>query len=238
MAAKELQSKKPGPELPELITVLRRFARDVRAGVRMGDILKGIAEDAQHARLRAAFRKMHDDIMKGCSLAEAMPAFPDLFPPTVLALIHEGELCGMLDETLDSIVEYIETGRYHRPRYRPQGWYGLGQLVEAGREAGAKTCIVEVGRGGARLWLLLPEGSRTEFEHRWFRENAGRFLYGLRTCAQFGVQTGPEFHGTISLPGLKGRRSHTHCLTLTHDLTGDRQVLTLDLQPVRQKRRG
>jgi hypothetical protein len=52
------------------------------------------------------------------------------------------------------------------------------------------------------------------------------------------VQTGPEFHGTIRLPGLKGRRSHTHRFTLTHDFAGERQVFTLDLQPVREKRRG
>ncbi len=232
MAADELQEKKPGPELPELVSALRRFARELREGIRVIDILKGIAEDVKDERVRNAFDTMYSQVMAGGTLSEVMVRFPDLFPPTVLALVCEGEVCGMLDDTLDSVVEYIETGQFHLPDYRPQGWWGLNQLVEAGREAGARTCVVEVGRSETRLWLVSPEGSRSEFDHRWFRENARRFLYDLRTVAEFGLQNGPEFHGTVRLRDSEGGSEHTYRFTLSHDPDTFAQTLTLDLQPV------
>jgi len=237
MAADELQQKKPGPELPELVSALREFGRGLREGIPVSKILKGIADSVKGERLKNALDTMYSHIMAGSTLSEAMTRFPDLFPPTVLALIREGELCGILDETLDSVVEYIETGQYHLPDYRPWVWYALSALVEAGHETGAKTCVAVLESGGpdgattAEVWFVRPDGSRERFEGRWPELSAGR-LYDLRQIARFGPQTGPEFHGTMSLRGSDENHRRTYRFTLTHDLKSSRQVLTLDLEPL------
>jgi RNA polymerase sigma-70 factor (ECF subfamily) len=236
MAADELHQKKPGPELPELVSALREFGRELREGIPVSRILKGIADDVKSERLRNALDTMYNQIMAGSTLGEAVIQFPDLFPPTVLALIREGEFCGILDETLDSVVEYIETGQYHLPDYRPQVWYGLSHLVKAGREIGARTCVAELDcratdEPGPEVWLVSADGSRTQFEHRWFALT-GRHLNDLRQIAEFGPQTGPEFHGTVKLRDQEDGSTRTYRFTLAHELESSNLIFTMDLEPV------
>jgi len=91
----------PGPA--EVTVFTRDLALLLKAGARLDDALELLAADADVGRLRPVVGKLRTSLLAGESLAEALGAHPDLFPPMYIALVKVGEISGTLDQVLEML---------------------------------------------------------------------------------------------------------------------------------------
>jgi general secretion pathway protein F len=91
------------PSSAEITTFTRDLALLLKAGARLDDGLELLASDADVGRLRPVIRKVHAALLSGESLADALAAYPVLFPPMYAALVRVGEISGTLDQVLDML---------------------------------------------------------------------------------------------------------------------------------------
>jgi len=75
----------------------------LKAGARLDDALELLASDADVGRLRPVVAKLRASLLSGESLAEALGAHPNLFPPMYIALVKVGEISGTLDQVLEML---------------------------------------------------------------------------------------------------------------------------------------
>nr|WP_249157173.1 type II secretion system F family protein [Bradyrhizobium sp. KB893862 SZCCT0404] len=93
----------PGPA--EVTVFTRDLALLLKASARLDDALELLASDADVGRLRPVVGKLRNSLLSGESLAEALSAYPDLFPPMYIALVKVGEISGTLDQVLEMLGE-------------------------------------------------------------------------------------------------------------------------------------
>jgi general secretion pathway protein F len=91
------------PSAVEITTFTRDLALLLKAGARLDDALELLAGDADVGRLRPVIGKLHAALLSGESLADAVAAYPGLFPPMYGALVRVGEVSGTLDQVLDML---------------------------------------------------------------------------------------------------------------------------------------
>jgi general secretion pathway protein F len=91
------------PSSAEITTFTRDLALLLKAGARLDDALELLAGDADVGRLRPVIAKLHAALLSGESLADAVAAYPALFPPMYAALVRVGEVSGTLDQVLDML---------------------------------------------------------------------------------------------------------------------------------------
>jgi general secretion pathway protein F len=91
----------PGPA--EVTVFTRDLALLLKAGARLDDALELLASDADVGRLRPVVGKLRNSLLSGESLAEALGAHPNLFPPMYIALVKVGEISGTLDQVLEML---------------------------------------------------------------------------------------------------------------------------------------
>ena len=91
------------PSAAEITTFTRDLALLLKAGARLDDALELLAGDADVGRLRPVIGKLHAVLLSGESLADAVAAYPGLFPPMYGALVRVGEVSGTLDQVLDML---------------------------------------------------------------------------------------------------------------------------------------
>jgi general secretion pathway protein F len=91
------------PTAAEITTFTRDLALLLKAGARLDDALELLAGDADIGRLRPVIGKLHAALLSGESLADAVAAYPGLFPPMYGALVRVGEVSGTLDQVLDML---------------------------------------------------------------------------------------------------------------------------------------
>lgn len=91
----------PGPA--EVTVFTRDLALLLKAGARLDDALELLASDADVGRLRPVVGKLRTSLLAGESLAEALAAHPNLFPPMYIALVKVGEISGTLDQVLEML---------------------------------------------------------------------------------------------------------------------------------------
>jgi general secretion pathway protein F len=91
------------PSAAEITTFTRDLALLLKAGARLDDALELLAGDADVGRLRPVIGKLHAALLSGESLADAVAAYPALFPPMYSALVRVGEVSGTLDQVLDML---------------------------------------------------------------------------------------------------------------------------------------
>jgi general secretion pathway protein F len=91
----------PGPA--EVTIFTRDMALLLKAGARLDDALELLASDADVGRLRPVVAKLRASLLSGESLAEALGAHPNLFPPMYIALVKVGEISGTLDQVLEML---------------------------------------------------------------------------------------------------------------------------------------
>ncbi len=91
------------PSSAEITTFTRDLALLLKAGARLDDGLELLAADADVGRLRPVIGKVHAALLSGESLADALAAYPALFPPMYVALVRVGEVSGTLDQVLEML---------------------------------------------------------------------------------------------------------------------------------------
>jgi general secretion pathway protein F len=120
------------PGAAEITTFTRDLALLLKAGARLDDALELLAGDAEVGRLRPVIGKLHAALLSGESLADAVAAYPGLFPPMYGALVRVGEVSGTLDQVLDMLGAERARSEQMRRRLTDAMQYPAFVLVAAG----------------------------------------------------------------------------------------------------------
>jgi general secretion pathway protein F len=89
---------------PEDVTIFSRdLALLLKTGARIDDALDLMASDRELGRMRAIVGGLLQSVLGGESLAEALGARPDAFPPLYVALVGLGEQTAMLPSILEAL---------------------------------------------------------------------------------------------------------------------------------------
>jgi type IV pilus assembly protein PilC len=93
----------------ELMHFTRQLAVFVKAGIPITDALITIGDETKRRGAPAGHHR-HDrrPPQRRSVLAAAAAKFPDVFPKYYVGILSSAELTGRLDESLDSLAEYIE----------------------------------------------------------------------------------------------------------------------------------
>jgi type IV pilus assembly protein PilC len=90
--------------------VLENFTRLLSsllsAGVPLSRALVILQKEAANPTARARWKEIHDLVVDGVALADAMARFPDTFPRVYVAMVEAGETGGFLDVVLAQIADF------------------------------------------------------------------------------------------------------------------------------------
>ena len=89
------------PRAEDVTVFTRDLALLLKAGARINDALELLSQDVDIGRLRPTVSKIRAAVLSGESFADAVAAYPALFPPMYVALVRVGEASGTLDHILE-----------------------------------------------------------------------------------------------------------------------------------------
>lgn len=84
----------------------RQLANLLTAGVPLSRALRVVTREAASAAARSQWAAIHDDVVAGTSLAEALAKHPRSFSPVYIAMVRAGEAGGFLDVVLEQIADF------------------------------------------------------------------------------------------------------------------------------------
>ncbi|MSU32350.1 MAG: type II secretion system F family protein [Pedosphaera sp.] len=90
----------------ELETFTRLLSSLLAAGVPLSRALVILAKEASSPAAATKWREVHDLVVDGVSLADAMAKSPDTFPKVYTAMVQAGEAGGFLDGVLAQIADF------------------------------------------------------------------------------------------------------------------------------------
>ena len=91
-----------------LMHFTRQLAVFVKAGIPITEALTTISDEASDAALRRALTQMIEDLRNGGLLSQAAAQHPQVFPNYYIGILRSAELTGRLDESLESLSDYLE----------------------------------------------------------------------------------------------------------------------------------
>jgi len=101
--APKRRKRLPGRVLEEF---MRQLASLLSAGVQLSRALQLLTRQASNVSARATWQSIHDMVVDGTALADAMAQFPESFLRVHVAMVRAGETGGFLDAVLDQIAEF------------------------------------------------------------------------------------------------------------------------------------
>ena len=90
----------------ELENFTRLLSSLLAAGVPLSRALVILQKEASSTAAKAQWKEIHDQVVDGLSLAEAMAKSPQTFPRVYVAMVEAGEAGGFLDVVLAQIAEF------------------------------------------------------------------------------------------------------------------------------------
>lgn len=100
----------PGGRLT--LRVLLQFSTDLRdllsAGMTLGAAVKKLSKQSGNPQRSAVLAQVHEDIIQGLSLSDALQKYPGSFPDFYVSLIQAGEASGQLQDALENAVRHYE----------------------------------------------------------------------------------------------------------------------------------
>ena len=84
----------------------RQLASLLAAGVSLSRALQILSRESSNKAAAAVWKSVHDRVIDGMALAEAMALHPETFPRVYLAMVRAGEAGGFLPVVLDQIGEF------------------------------------------------------------------------------------------------------------------------------------
>lgn len=90
-----------------LMNFTRQLGVFVKAGIPITDALTTIGDETTDVALRRAIGEMVEDLRNGGLFSAAAAQHPQVFPNYYIGILQAAELTGRLDESLDSLAEYI-----------------------------------------------------------------------------------------------------------------------------------
>ena len=80
----------------------------LRSGMGLSDALSALERRSSKKNLRAILSQVHNDIVQGRSLSDALAKYPKVFPRLYVNLVRAGEASGTLDEILTRLQHHFE----------------------------------------------------------------------------------------------------------------------------------
>ncbi|MEW6237860.1 MAG: type II secretion system F family protein [Candidatus Omnitrophota bacterium] len=90
----------------EMENFTRLLSSLLEAGIPLSRALKILAKEASAASAREKWKEIHDLVIDGASLADAMAQSPETFPRVYTAMVQAGETGGFLDVVLAQIADF------------------------------------------------------------------------------------------------------------------------------------
>ena len=94
------------------LRVILQFSVDLRdllsAGMTLGSCIQKLSRQSGDPRRSQILKTVHEDIVQGKSLSEALAKHPKAFPPFYTAVIRAGEAGGQLQQALENAVRHYE----------------------------------------------------------------------------------------------------------------------------------
>ncbi len=95
----------------DVFNFFRLLSSLLTAGVSLSKSLQILNRETTHPNTRAQWAQIHDDVIGGLSLADALAQNPQTFPPVYIAMVKAGELGGFLDVVLAQIASFMASER-------------------------------------------------------------------------------------------------------------------------------
>jgi len=93
----------------QLLTIFsRQMALLINAGLTLSEALDTSEEQTQQRKFQQIIHKVRVDVQSGITLAQAMKKHPTAFSDFFVAMVHAGEIGGVLDKILDRIAKFYE----------------------------------------------------------------------------------------------------------------------------------
>ncbi|MGB0582623.1 MAG: type II secretion system F family protein [Limisphaerales bacterium] len=90
----------------DLETFTRLLSSLLSAGLPLSRALVILVKETSNPVAKAQWKEIHDQVIDGISLADAMSKFPETFPKVYTAMVEAGETGGFLDVVLNQIAEF------------------------------------------------------------------------------------------------------------------------------------
>jgi type II secretory pathway component PulF len=110
----------------------RELANLLGAGVSLSRALSILSREASGEAARRQWAAIHDDVVEGTSLADALARWPRSFAPVYVAMVRAGETGGFLDVVLGQIADLRTRERDLKGRFKSALIYPLVLAVLAG----------------------------------------------------------------------------------------------------------
>jgi len=111
-----LRPSRRSPSLKELEIFTRQLALMTRAGIPILGALAILRSQAKNLAFRGVILRVEEAISEGLSISRGMSSETKCFPRFYITLISAGERAGILDETLDTIADELQSRRILRSR--------------------------------------------------------------------------------------------------------------------------
>lgn len=115
---KKISPLKKKIKLRDLVLFSRQLSTMVSAGVPIVQGLNILAEQIENPVFRKVISGLRGDIESGISIAEAMKRQPEIFSELYVAMIHAGEIGGILDIILERLSTYLESAEKLRGKVK------------------------------------------------------------------------------------------------------------------------
>ncbi|MDO8588305.1 MAG: type II secretion system F family protein [Armatimonadota bacterium] len=109
--------------------LFRQLATMLHAGMPVGQALSSIASHTRNKRICRALSEVHEHVVAGGKLSEAMRRYPWLFGDLELALIESGELAGGMDRAAAQAADYLEKQLEVRRKFSRATFYPKALLL-------------------------------------------------------------------------------------------------------------
>jgi type II secretory pathway component PulF len=110
----------------------RELSNLLTAGVPLSRALQILGREASHVAARKQWGAIHDDVVGGMSLADAMSKFPQSFPSVHVAMVRAGETGGFLEVVLGQIADFRSRERDLKSKIKGALVYPTVLVVLAG----------------------------------------------------------------------------------------------------------
>ncbi|MCY2931846.1 MAG: type II secretion system F family protein [Planctomycetota bacterium] len=107
-AAPVAAPRRPGGRVSPLAAeaFTRELSHLLAGGVSLSRALHVLSREASQPAAKRQWQAIHDDVVGGMPLGEAMGKWPRSFPPVQVAMVRAGETGGFLDVVLAQIAEF------------------------------------------------------------------------------------------------------------------------------------
>ena len=118
-----------GVSLGDLVIFSQQLATMVGAGIPIMECLRELIDETESPPLRHALQRITRDIQAGSTFSQALARHPKIFSGMFVALVHAGEVGGVLEQSLDAIAESLDKEQELREKVKSAFVYPVVVLV-------------------------------------------------------------------------------------------------------------